>query len=101
MKLTSIAKARAVALIDIDELNLNGRVRMADVVTPLVRRYEFATYPNKPEDFDYEKGVKFGSGRFGETVIDLFGIWQGLITLETLSSTDDSDRKSTRLNSSH
>jgi hypothetical protein len=87
---SSIAKARAVALIDIDELNLNGRVRMAEVAPALVQRYEFATYPNKTEDFDYEKGVKFGSGKIGETIIDLFTIYQGIITLETLSSTDDS-----------
>ena len=90
MKVTSISKARAVAIIDIDELNLNGRVRMVDVAPALVKRYEFATYPSKAEDFDYEKGAKFGSGRIGDTVIDLFAIYQGLITMETLSSTDDS-----------
>jgi hypothetical protein len=90
MKVTAILKARAVALIYIDELNLSGRLRFADVVSPLVQKYGFLTYPTKPEDFDSEKGIKFGSGKSGDKVIDLLAFYTGLITLETLSSTTDS-----------
>jgi len=90
MQVTAILKARAVALIYVDELNLSGRVRLVDIVSPLVKKYGFLTYPKNPEDFDTEKGIKFASGKIGDTVIDLLSIFTGLITLETLSSTNDS-----------
>jgi hypothetical protein len=90
MHVTAILKARAVALIYIDELNLSGKVHFPDIVSPLVEKYGFLTYPTKPEDFDSEKGIKFGSGRSGDRVIDLLAIYTGIITLETLSSTSDS-----------
>lgn len=90
MQVTAILKARAVALIYVDELNLTGKLRFSDIVGPLVERYGFLTYPAKPEDFDPEKGIKFGSGRMGDWVIDVLALFSGLITLETLSSTSDS-----------
>jgi hypothetical protein len=90
MRIAAIIKARAVALLDIDELNLNGTVRFADIVAPLVQKYGFLTYPTKPEEFDTEKGIKFSSGRSGDKVVELLSVYTGLITLETLSSTADS-----------
>jgi hypothetical protein len=90
MQVTAILKARAVALIYIDELNLSGRLRFPDIVSPLVEKYGFLTYPTKPEEFDPEKGIKFGSGKSGDRVIDLLALYTGIISLETLSSTADS-----------
>lgn len=90
MQVTAILKARVVALIYTDELNLSGKLRFYDVVSPLVEKYGFLVYPTKPEDFDAEKGIKFGSGKSGDKVIDLLTFYSGLILLETLSSTDDS-----------
>lgn len=90
MRVTAILKARAVALIHVDELNLLGKVRFSDIVSPLVEKYGFLTYPTKPEDFDPEKGIKFHQGKSGDKVIALLDIYPGLITLETLSSTTDS-----------
>jgi hypothetical protein len=90
MELSAILKARAIARIDIDELNLNGRVRVADIVPALVAQYGFLKYPTKPEEFDLEKGVEFLSGKCGDRVIDMMTLYSGLITIETLSSTQDS-----------
>jgi hypothetical protein len=90
MQVTAILKARAVALMFVDELNLSGKMRFADLVSPLIKQYGFLTYPLKPEDFDSAKGIKFGSGRSDDKVIDLLTFYPGLITLETLSSTTDS-----------
>lgn len=90
MEVTAILKARAVALVYVDELNLSGKLRFYDIVSPLVEKYAFLTYPNKPEDFDSEKGIKFGSGKSGDKVIDLLSFYTGLISLETLSSTTHS-----------
>jgi hypothetical protein len=90
MEVTAILKARAVALVYVDELNLSGKLRFFDIVSPLVEKYGFLIYPSKPEDFDPEKGIKFGSGKRGDKVIDLLAFFTGLISLETLSSTADS-----------
>jgi hypothetical protein len=90
MKVTAILKARAVALIYIDELNLQGKLRFPDIVAPLVKEYGFLAYPTKLEDFDPEKGIKFGSGKSDDKVIDLLDFYSGIITLETLSATSDS-----------
>ena len=90
MQVTAILKARAVALIDIEELNLFGKVRFANIVPALVEKYGFLVYPTKPEDFDSEKGIKFSYGKSGDKIIDLLAVYGGLITLETSSSTADS-----------
>jgi hypothetical protein len=89
MRLGAITKARALAIIELDELNLGGRVRFSDCVAPLISRYRFEKYPQKPEDFDLEdKGVKFESGKAGEITIDSLVIYAGAIYVDTLASTD-------------
>ena len=90
MQVVAVAKARAVALIDIDELNLRGTVRFSDIVAPLVDTFHFEKFPTSKEEFDPDKGVRFESGKFGELTISLLNIFPGLITLESLSNTDDS-----------
>ncbi|MGB6690631.1 MAG: hypothetical protein WBE76_22565 [Terracidiphilus sp.] len=90
MQVASIVKARAVALVEVDELNRDGTVRFADIVAPLVKKFQFLTYPTKPEEFDTNNGIKFTSGKSGHHVIDLLDIYGGLIVLETLSNTTDS-----------
>src|ERR1700733_5112789 len=90
MRIGAIIKARALALIEVDELNQGGRVRLSDCIEPIVRRYQFETYPTKPESFDLEKGVKFGSGKFGDVVIDNFVIYPAAMYIDSLSSTADS-----------
>jgi hypothetical protein len=91
MRIAAVTKARALGFIEIDELNRNGRIRLADVVPALVKRYGFLIYPTKIEDFDVnDKGMTFGSGRLNDIVIDELKIYSGAIYAETLSSTDDS-----------
>ncbi len=91
MRIAAVTKARALGFIEIDELNRNGRIRLADVVPALVKRYGFLIYPAKIEDFDVnDKGMVFGSGRLNDIVIDELRIYSGAIYAETLSSTDDS-----------
>ncbi len=92
MRLASVPRARAIAFIEIDELNMGGKVRLADCVGPIVERYQFAAFPQKLEDFDLEKGVTFGSGKAGNLVIDSLVIYTGAMYLDTLSSTADSSR---------
>jgi hypothetical protein len=93
VQLAAVAKARALAIIELDELNVGGKIRFLDCVKPLVERYGFAVYPQKPEDFDLsDKGVRFESGKAGEITIDSLVIYSGAILVDTFSSTDDSKR---------
>jgi hypothetical protein len=57
----------------------------------LVDKYDFQTFPMKPEDFDLEKkGVKFEGGKARGLLVDSLTIYNGAIVLDTLSSTNDS-----------
>jgi len=90
MRIVSVPRARFLAFIEIDELNMGGKIRLADCVAPIVDRYQFSSFPQKIEDFDLDKGLKFGSGKAGDSVIDSLVIFDGAMFLDTLSSTDDS-----------
>ena len=91
MKVAAINKARALALIELDELNLGGKVRFSDCVAPLVQKYGFEVFPQKPEDFDLDnKGARFESGKAGAIAIDSLLIYNGAIYIDTFSSTSDS-----------
>ena len=93
MKLAAVIKARTLAFLDIHELNRGGAIRFADIVPKIVDRYGFLAFPEKFEDFDFaEKGVVFHSGRLSDVVIDKLKIFSGVLYVETLSSTDDSQR---------
>jgi hypothetical protein len=93
MKLVAITKARALAMIELDELNIGGKVRFVDCITPLVNRYGFAVFPQKQEDFDLEgKGVRFESGKSGDLTIDSLVIYNGALYIDTFSSTIDSQK---------
>jgi hypothetical protein len=93
MRLAGISKARALAIIELDELSLGGKVRFLDCVAPIIERYNFATFPQKPEDFDLEdKGVKFMSGKMGDLAIDSLVIYNGALYVDTFASTAESQR---------
>jgi hypothetical protein len=93
MQLAGITKARALAVIELDELSLGGKVRFADCVSPIAERYKFLTFPQKAEDFDLEKkGAKFESGKDGDLAIDSLVIYSGALYVDTFSSTAESQR---------
>jgi hypothetical protein len=91
MEVTAITKARALVMMELDALAKGGKVRLSDCIRPLVERYDFQTFPTKPEDFDLEeKGVKFEGGKARGLLVDSLVIYNGAIVLDTLSSTNDS-----------
>jgi hypothetical protein len=69
-----------------------GKVRLSDCIQPLVAKYDFQVYPSKTENFDLDKGVRLGSGKAEDLVIDSLVIYGGAICLDTLASTGDSKR---------
>jgi len=90
MELSAVLLARVYTFIDVYELNPNGRVYYPHLVDALVRRYGFTTFPQKPEDFDEAKGVKFLNGRLGNKTIDQIIIFNNGLVLDTRISTDES-----------
>jgi hypothetical protein len=92
MRLIAVPKARTLAIIEIDALNLEGKVRLADCIAPIVGRYGFLKYPKEPNEFDLDKGVRFEAGKAEDVTIDSLVIYGQAIVLDTLSSTDDSKR---------
>jgi hypothetical protein len=91
MEVIAVTKARALVMIELDALANGGKVRLSDCIRPLVERYDFQTFPAKPEDFDLEKkGVKFEGGKARDLLVDSLTIYSGAIVLDTLSSTNDS-----------
>jgi hypothetical protein len=93
MKLAAVNKARYLAIIELDELNIKGTVRLSDCVAPIAERYKFDVFPQNAEDFDLEnKGVKFESGKDGDLTIDSLVLYNGAIYVDTFASTADSQR---------
>jgi hypothetical protein len=92
MELASIILARAMAWVEPTDLNPRGAVFYPDLTKALVARYNFQKFPQKLEDFDESKGVAFGFGRLGDTVIEQLVIYTYGIVLDTRISTQESRR---------
>jgi|ERR1017187_989292 hypothetical protein len=92
MELTSILLARAMAWVEPIDLNPRGAVFYPELTKALVARYNFQRFPQKLEDFDESKGVTFGVGRLGDTVIEQLVIYTYGIVLDTRVSTQESRR---------
>ena len=92
MELASILLAQALAWIEPTELNPTNKIFYPDLVKALVSRYNFQRFPQKIEDFDESKGVTFGSGKLGNSVIEQLVIYTYGILLDTRSSTQESKR---------
>lgn len=73
-------------------MNTGGKIRLADLVPPLVEKYDFKGAPSKLEDFDFSKGVKFEYGKADGLLVQALVIYDGAIYVDTVSSTDDSKR---------
>jgi hypothetical protein len=92
MELASVVLARAMAWVEPIDLNPRGAVFYPDLTEALVARYNFQKFPQKLEDFDESKGVTFGVGRLGDTVIEQLVIYTFGIALDTRISTQESRR---------
>jgi hypothetical protein len=92
MEITSILLARAMAWVEPTDLNPRGAMFYPELTKALVARYNFQKFPQKLEDFDESKGVTFGAGRLGDTVIEQLVIYTYGIVLDTRISTQESKR---------
>jgi hypothetical protein len=92
MELASILLARAMAWVEPIDLNPRGAVFYPDLTKALVARYNFEKFPQRLEDFDESKGVTFGVGRLGNSVIEQLVIYTYGIVVDTRTSTQESKR---------
>jgi hypothetical protein len=92
VKLAAVTLARSIGFIEVVDLNPHGRVFYPDIVRELVKRYNFQKFPQSVEELNEQKGVEFVEGRWQETVIEKFVIYNTGLMVETRASTDISRR---------
>jgi len=91
MKLSAVLLARVIYFVESVDLNPVGAAYYPEIVAALVNRYGFIGFPKSAEDFDEQKGVTFLSGRLRDATIVRVVIHNWGITLDSTSSTRDSD----------
>jgi hypothetical protein len=99
MRLSSVYSARAVWFLDMDELNPHGKRLVPDLISALVRDFEFTVFPQTVDQMDpaAKTGIAFKNGKFptgekGDGVVAWdFEIHAAGIAVETKDSTDVSE----------
>jgi hypothetical protein len=92
MELLAVRLARILAFVSTEELNPRGLYVLPSLAQGLVERYGFLNYPQKNEDYDEQKGIKFEDGRWHNIAIDRVAIFSNGVAVDTRSSTDDSEK---------
>ena len=91
MELVAIRTARVIVHLPSEEINPFGKAVYPDLTKALVERYAFMAFPQGLADYDEEKGIVFGAGRWNDIAIDRLTIFGNGIAVDTRSSTKDSE----------
>ena len=89
MKVSAIIQARALAFIELYDLDPRGKTFFPETIKKLQQRYGFLQTP-KVEEMDEQKGVELKTGKIGDVVIDKLKIFPSLFVLETHANTTES-----------
>jgi hypothetical protein len=92
MQLAAVVLARVLAFVESIDLNPRGQVFYPQLVQGLVEKFGFIKFPQKPEDFNEQKGVEFIGGRWGDVGVEKVTIYQNGLLLDTRVSTAESTR---------
>jgi hypothetical protein len=92
MEISAIVLARALYFIESLELNPKGKLFYPDLIAALVERCGFRKFPEGLEHFDEAKGVEFVAGKWGDTVVERFKIYNNGLQVDTRVSTAESER---------
>jgi hypothetical protein len=88
VKLSAVIQARALAFIELYDLDPRGRTFFPEVVQKIQQRYGFLQVP-KVEELEEQKGFELKTGKIGNKVIDALKIFPNLFVIETHSNTTD------------
>jgi hypothetical protein len=91
IEILAVRTARCIIHFPTDELNPKGKAIIPEIPAALIERYGFTTYPQKPEDYDPQKGVSFEIGKWNDIAIGRLAIYDTGVLVDTGSSTDDSE----------
>lgn len=92
MRLSAVLLARVIAFVEMNDLNPRGKLRWPTVVPLIVDHFGFMKFPQKPEEFDEQKGVEFLEGSINDVGIDKLTVWFNGIGVDVRSSTDDAKK---------
>ena len=81
MQRLAVLMARALAFIELAEINQNGTLYAPQVTKALVDRYKFVVFPTEAKQFDLEEGIEFRVGQAENIAIDRLTIFGGTILL--------------------
>lgn len=91
MEVIAIRTARVIVHLPTEEINPFGKAVYPDLTRALVERYGFMAFPQTLGDYDEEKGIVFGMGRWKDISIDRLSLFGNGIAVDTRSSTKDSE----------
>ena len=91
MELLAVRLARVIWFFPTDEINPRGRRLLDDFLPAFIERYDFRKYPEKPEDYDEQKGIQFELGRWQDAAITQLMMYRDGIMVDTISSTDNAE----------
>src|SRR5580698_3294222 len=92
MHLISIHLARALAFLEVEALNLHGKVSMPNLIQELANLCQFMKKPSAPEQFDLKEGIEFENGFYEGVTVKKLVLYQQVIYVDTNTSTDESKR---------
>jgi hypothetical protein len=94
MKVLGTTLARAIWVIDMQQLNPTGR-SLLDLFHAIAKRYRFSKFPQHLLDYNKDSALEFNSGSFLKSPTEDFRvgltIYTNGITGDSLSSTDESE----------
>jgi hypothetical protein len=89
VKIGAIIQARALAFIELYDLDPRGKTFFPEIIQKIQQRYGFLQVP-KVGEVEEEKGIELKTGKIGDRVVDVLKIFPNLFVLETHSNTTDS-----------
>jgi hypothetical protein len=91
MEVLAVRTARTIAYVTGEELNPYGKAVYPKLTEAVVEKYGFMAYPKELSDFDEEKGIVYGAGRWGDIAIERLTLFNNGLVVDTRSSTADSE----------
>lgn len=91
MEILAVRTARTIVYVSGEELNPYGKAVYPKLTEAVVAKYAFMAYPKELSDYDEDKGVTFGAGRWGDIAIDRLTLFNNGLVVDTRSSTADSE----------